>query len=154
MRGDVMQQQGMQKVWPDGASQHHSTILSGSAAAVQLGLPVDVSVAEVVRKGTLGAAIDLCLEVADVSPKALQADLRLDKAQYSRWASGQEGITWHKLAAVMDRCGNDVPVLWMAHQRCYDLHSMHKRESELERQNRLLREENSALRRVLQGGRA
>ena len=153
----MQQQQGMQKFLPDGASQHHSTILSGSAPAVpavQLGLPVDVSVAEIVRKASLGAAIDLCLEVAGVSPKALQADLKLDKAQYSRWTSGQEGITWHKLAAVMDRCGNDVPLLWMAHQRQYDLHSMHKFETELERQNRLLRDENAALRRVLQGGRA
>lgn len=38
---------------------------------------------------------------------------------------------------------------WMVNARGYDLSSLHKRESELERQNRLLREENAALRRVL-----
>lgn len=54
---------------------------------------------------------------------------------------------------LMDGCGNDAPLWWMAHDRGYDLRSLHKRESELERELRLAREENAALRRVLQGGR-
>ena len=36
-------------------------------------------------------------------------------------------------------------------ERGYELNSMHKRESETERENRLLKEENAALRRVLMG---
>jgi len=118
----------------------------------QFSIPLNVSPQEVMRKQSLGAALGLCLEVGGLSPKGLQADLGLDKAQFSRWESGQEGVNWPKLVLVMDRCGNDAPVLWMAHQRGFDLSSMHKVESELERQNRLLREENAALRRVLQGG--
>lgn len=118
----------------------------------QIGIPVAVAPAEVMRKSTLGGALDLCLELAGIEPKRLQADLRLDKAQFSRWQSGQEGVNWPKLAAVMDHCGNDAPLLWMVHARGWDLHAMRKVESELERQNRLLREENTALRRVLQGG--
>lgn len=51
----------------------------------------------------------------------------------------------------MDVCGNDVPVLWQLHQRGYDLDSVRRRESELERRLRLLEEENTALRRVLTG---
>jgi len=54
----------------------------------------------------------------------------------------------------MDVCGNDAPLLWMLSQRGYDLHSVRKLESETERQNRRLREENAALRRVLQGASA
>jgi plasmid maintenance system antidote protein VapI len=117
----------------------------------QLAVPFPVNPEEIMRKPSLGAALSLCLEVGGVSPKELQADLGLDKAQWSRWESGQEGVCWPKLARVMDHCGNDAPVLWMAHQRKFDLSSMHKLESELERQNRLLREENMALRRVLRG---
>ncbi len=67
--------------------------------------------------------------------------------------AGTEGVVWPKLAALMDVCGNDAPVLWMCHSRGYDLHAMRKQESETQRENRLLREENTALRRVLQGGR-
>jgi hypothetical protein len=40
----------------------------------------------------------------------------------------------------------------MLHQRGYDLHSIRKLESETERDNRRLREENAALRRVLMAG--
>lgn len=47
--------------------------------------------------------------------------------------------------------GNDAPLLWMLHARGYDLHSLRKRETELERDLRLAREENAALSRVLQG---
>ncbi|MFN3493717.1 MAG: hypothetical protein ACK40L_04340 [Hydrogenophaga sp.] len=120
----------------------------------QVALPVEVSPAEVIRKPTLGAALDLCLEVAGFEPKQVQAALKLDKAQFSRWQSGQEGVNWPKLEAVMDHCGNDAPLLWMIHRRHYDLTAMRKLENELERENRKLREENAAFRRILTGSHA
>ena len=46
---------------------------------------------------------------------------------------------------------NDAPVLWMLHDRGYDLTGLRKREKELQRELREAREENAALRRVLQG---
>lgn len=117
----------------------------------QLSLPVDVSPQEIARKPSLGGAIELCAEVAGLEPKQIQAGLGLDKAQWSRWTTGQEGVVWAKVAALMDLCGNDAPLMWMAHARGYDLSSMRKRETEMERQIRALREENAALRRVLMG---
>jgi hypothetical protein len=118
----------------------------------QLAFPADVSATEIARKATLGGAIDLCLQVGGLEPKQVQADLKLDKAQYSRWTSGQEGIIYPKLSAVMDLAGNDVPLLWMLHDRGYDLGSVHKRENELQRDNRRLREQNAALILALKGG--
>ena len=82
------------------------------------------------------------------------SDLKLDKSQLSRWESGHEGVVWPKLVGLMDLCGNDVPLLWMLSDRGYDLHTVRRLESETERQNRQLREENAALRRVLQGAAA
>lgn len=120
----------------------------------QLSIPVEVNPSEVMRKSSLGGSIELCLELAGLEPKQVQADLKLDKAQFSRWASGQEGVTWPKLRAVMDRCGNDAPLMWMNHASGWDLRTMRRVESETERQNRLLREENAALRRCLMGDRA
>lgn len=120
----------------------------------QMALPVEVTPQEVARERSLGEAIALCARAAGFTPKELQADLKLDKAQWSRWESGQEGVVWPKLTALMDHCGNDAPLLWMLHARGYDLHSLRKRESDVERQNRLLREEVSALRRVLAGSAA
>lgn len=118
----------------------------------QVSFPFDVRPDEVSRKRSLGDALHMCAELAGFClDKELQQRLGVDKAQFSRWASGTEGIVWPKFMRLMDICGNDVPVLWMLHQRGYDLHSVHKLESETEKQNRLLRQENAALRRALMG---
>jgi hypothetical protein len=112
----------------------------------QIGFPSNVTGQEIAREKTLGGAIGLCVKAAGFEPKEAMDALRvdgkaLDKAQWSRWESGQEGVVWPKLAALMDFCGNDAPLLWMLHARGYDLGSLRKRETETERENRLLREE-------------
>lgn len=118
----------------------------------QAALPMpDLQPQEITREKSLGGAIGLCAKAAGFEGKQVQDFLKLDKAQFSRWDGGTEGIVWPKLTALMDVCGNDAPLLWMCHARGYDLHAMRKVESEVERQNRLLREENAALRRILQG---
>lgn len=118
----------------------------------QLALPVPLNPDEVTRKKSLGAAIELCAAVGGFDlDKELQLRLGVDKAQFSRWQSGSEGVVWPKFTRLMDECGNDAPLLWMLHDRGYDLHSIRKLETEVERENRQLREENSALRRVLTG---
>lgn len=117
----------------------------------QLGFPSDVTPQEVLREQSLGGAIDLCAKAAGLAPKQVQDALKSDKAQYSRWVENKEGILWPKLRTLMDHCGNDAPVLWMLHDRGYDMSSLRRRETETERQLRLALEENRALRRVLQG---
>jgi hypothetical protein len=106
----------------------------------QLALPVEVPLPEVRRKATLGAAIVMCMELAGFDLDKEVPGLKVDKAQFSRWKSGEEGIKWPKLQSLMDACGNDAPLLWMLHRRGYDLHSLRKQESETERQLRLERE--------------
>lgn len=110
--------------------------------AEQLKLPVTVRPEEIARKQTLGAALELCAELAGFAlDKELQQALEVDKAQFSRWSSGTEGIIWPKFERLMDLCGNDAPLLWMLHQRGYDLNSLRKRESETERELRQVRDE-------------
>jgi len=107
----------------------------------QLGFPSEVTAQEIARKHSLGEAIALCAEAAQLEGKAVQAKLKTDKAQWSRWISGAEGITWPKLVALMDACGNDAPLLWMLHARHYDLASLRHRETKLERQLRETQEQ-------------
>lgn len=111
----------------------------------QLGIPTQPRPDEVARKQSLGAAIELCAELAGHAlDKSLQQELGVDKAQFSRWQSGTEGIVWPKFSRLMDVCGNDAPVLWMLwmlHQRGFDLHSVRRRESETARELRLAREQ-------------
>lgn len=117
----------------------------------QISIDVEVTAHDVMRERTLGGAIDLCVKASGKEPKELQIVARSDKAQWSRWVNGAEGIVWCKLRAVMDECGNHAPVLWMLHDLGYDLHSLRKRESETERELRQAREENAALKRILMG---
>lgn len=107
----------------------------------QMALPTAVTEAEIERKRTLGAAIELCIEAGGFAmDKQCSIDLGFDKGQLSRWQSEQEGIMWHKLRKIMDACGNHAPVLWMLHQLGYDITSLRKRESENERELRIARE--------------
>lgn len=108
----------------------------------QLGIPVEVTAQEVGRESSLGGAISLCAKAAGLTPKEVQDALRADRAQFSRWTDDKEGITWSKLTALMDVCGNDAPLFWMLQARGYDLASLRKRETETEK---LLRQANEAL---------
>lgn len=101
----------------------------------QIALPIEVRPEEIARKQTLGAAIELCADLAGYAlDKTLQTELGVDKAQFSRWHSGQEGIVWPKFTRLMDVCGNDAPLLWMNYQRGWDLSAMRKRQTEVERE--------------------
>lgn len=119
----------------------------------QMGIPVSVPFDAVEREKTLGGALELCAKLAGFDlDKELQQTLGVDKGQFFRWGSGTEGILWHKFVKLMDACGNDAPLFWMLHARGYDLASVRRKESETERELRLVREENALLkieRRVL-----
>ena len=102
----------------------------------------DIRADEIARKSSLGKAIEFCIELSEFdADKQLQDRLKVDKAQFSRWVSGQEGIKWEKISDLMDLCGNDAPLLWMLHDRGYDVNSLRRKETETEKQLREAREE-------------
>jgi hypothetical protein len=116
---------------------------------LQQQIQVPVEQRDIERQRTLGGAIELCMTLGGVERKQIQTDLRVDKGQFSRWVDGSEGVKWDKLESLQQLCGNAAPALWMYWRSGFDLGSVRMRENELERENRLLREENSALRRAL-----
>jgi hypothetical protein len=120
---------------------------------------VEVPLSGLALKKCLGNSIEFCAELAGYSYDK-ELEHAVEKAGYkkfaagqlTRWKQGAEGVTWDRLTALMNVCGNDAPVLWMLQDRGYDLSSVRRMESTVERENRLLREENAALRRVLTNG--
>lgn len=101
---------------------------------------------EIARKLSWPSALELCAEAAGYClDKQASAEIAMDKARWSRIKAGQEGIKWEQLKEFMGAMGNPVPVLWMFHQVGFDLHSVRRRETELERRIRVLEEQNAML---------
>lgn len=125
----------------------------------QLEMPVAqpmqaVDFALVAKQSSMSKALALCQTLSGLDDAQFYGSNGIvkDQAQWSRiMGPSKHNFPHDKLNVFMDIAGNETPLLWLAYSRGYDLHSMHKRESETERENRLLKEENAALRRVLMG---
>jgi len=116
---------------------------------LQQQIQVAVDPREIEREKSLGGAMGLCMKIGGLDRKEVELALKVDKGQCSRWLSDAEGVKWKKLEELQLLCGNAAPVLWMYWRSGFDLASVRVKENELERENRLLREENAALKRVL-----
>ena len=112
---------------------------------------------EIERKLSFAAALELCANVAGYDlDKQSCAEIGMDNARWSRIKAGNDCIKWEQFQDFMDACGNDAPLLWMLHQRGYEIRSLHKRKTieekrirELEEQLERERREREALERGL-----
>lgn len=108
----------------------------------------------VARQSSMTKALQLCqtLSGKDDAQFYGTGGIVKDQAQWSRiMGPSSHNFPHEKLNLFMDIAGNEAPMLWLLQSRGYDLNSLHQRESETEKENRRLREENAALRRVLVG---
>lgn len=79
--------------------------------------------AELVRRcPTMTRAIELCVQASgEKNDKPVYSDLGIDAATWSRIKQGEANFPHEKLEALMERCGNDVPLVWLADRRGYEL---------------------------------
>lgn len=122
----------------------------------QLELPMkptmqDLDADMVSRQPSLTAAILLCQQIAGLDDRELAKALALDPAQWSRVKTGQAHFPQERLNRLMDVCGNEAPLIWLASRRGYDLKARmtlleqrldqeRSRAEKLEEQNKLLRD--------------
>jgi hypothetical protein len=108
-----------------------------SQILLPVGVSQSVSIGEIARLKSFGAAMELCASAAGFDlDKVVQTQLKVDKGQFARWKNGSEGIKEEKFNEMQNFCGNDIPLLYLNHSRGYDITSLHKRESEIERKLR------------------
>ena len=107
--------------------------------SLSLGMPVDQ--ATIQRQDSFHSALNLCIDVAGLSDKSIYIDLEIDKGHWSKIMNGTASIPWMKLEKLMDICGNDIPLQWLAWRRGKGLHTL---ESE---QQRIIREKDEAIAR-------
>jgi len=119
----------------------------------------------VLAQPSLLAAIKLCISAAGFeADKQVYGELDIDAGHWSRILRGEAHFPVDKLAALMDLCGNDAPLIWLVHARGFDPTSLRRLETDVERELRAAREQLALLQaeretehrllRQLMGGRA
>jgi hypothetical protein len=101
---------------------------------------VEVPLAAIIARKSLLGAINLCIDMSGEEDKELYISLDIDPGHWSNLRKGKGHFPPDKIDALMDLCGNEVPMLWQVHKRGYDTHSLRKRESETEQALRQERE--------------
>lgn len=96
------------------------------------GDPIDVDSALVHRQPSMLAAIQLCLQAAGIADKEACLSLGMDAGHWSRILRGDAHFPLHLLGPLMDLCGNEAPLEWLAYHRGYELRPL-----ETETQRRL-----------------
>lgn len=119
--------------------------------------PVTVPIETVMKRRDFLSAINLCIEVSGLDDKEIYLALGVDPAQWSRIRKGDAHFPPNKLCALMQICGNQVPLIWLARAHGYELRLIETEMQRMLRDERLRREkveeENRLLRDVLQGRR-
>jgi plasmid maintenance system antidote protein VapI len=100
-----------------------------------------VTNADVAAIPTWAKALEAAAKLSGLIDKSLAIECGVDPALFSRMVSGQAGWTGDKLERFMESCGTELPLMWLNHRRGYDVEAMRQRETELQAENRRLREQ-------------
>jgi hypothetical protein len=98
----------------------------------------------IARQPSMSKALALCqtLSGKDDAQFYGESGIVKDQAQWSRiMGPSNHNFPHDKFNLFMDKAGNEAPLLWLLYSRGYELSSLHKRETETERENRTLREQ-------------
>lgn len=80
------------------------------------------------------------LKNSGLQDKSVAIEIDVDNATLSKACSGQARLSERHMDALMDACGDEAWLQYWMLKRGYDPRQMHKLESDLERENRELRE--------------
>jgi hypothetical protein len=102
---------------------------------------------------SLRKVIRYSVSLADLEPKQVYGPLEMDKAIWSRIENGGMSFPADSLSKLAEETQNDAPLVWLAHQRGYELVPLKSElEQQLEAKDAELteeRRENALLRKLL-----
>lgn len=96
----------------------------------------DISDASIMKQDSFHGALTLCIRESGLEDKEVYLALGLDAAQFSRIIKGTMHFPPNLLLSLMDLCGNEIPLRWLALTRGYELRRL---QSSLEEENEALR---------------
>ena len=79
--------------------------------------PVTIQPEIVIRQPNLLAAIVLCIQASGLEEKEVYLSLEIDAGHWTRIMKGDAHFPVNKLNQLMDLCGNEAPLIWLAHSR-------------------------------------
>jgi hypothetical protein len=91
----------------------------------------DVAVDLVMRQPSFSKAIALCVQLSGLAEKEVYMALEVDAGHWSRIMKGDGHFPVDKMNSLMEMCGNQAPLIWLAHSNGFGLVLL---KSELERQ--------------------
>lgn len=84
-------------------------------------VPQHVDVSVVAMQRSMTAAILLCVQASGLTDGEISSDLEIDPATWSRTKNGQANFPPDKLEHLMERCGNHVPLQYLAMRSEFEL---------------------------------
>lgn len=75
----------------------------------------------VVKQRSLSQAIALCVQMSGLDDKEVYLPLEIDAGHWTRIMKGDAHFPVNKLIPLMDMCGNEAPLMWLANSRGYGL---------------------------------
>ena len=104
--------------------------------------PQDVDHGLIQKLPSMTSSIMLCTNLSGyANDKPVYQELQIDPGHWARIKKGEAHFPNEKYIPLMKLCGNEAPALWMANALNWDLNSIRRKESVLEQENRLLREQ-------------
>lgn len=76
-----------------------------------------VSMAIIKQQTCMSRAIALCVSASGLDDKEVYLSLGIDAGHWSRITKGDAHFPVNKLCALMDLCGNEAPLMWLANSR-------------------------------------
>lgn len=82
---------------------------------------IEISMSEISQLPSLASAIAMCIRVSGLQHKDVYLELGIDAGHWTRIMQGTAHFPIDKLNALMDMCKNEIPLIWLASSRGYDL---------------------------------
>lgn len=86
------------------------------------GRGVEVDIQLIRKQPSLIKAITLCIQYGGFEyDKQVYPELEIDAGHWTRIMNGSAHFPVNKLEKLMDMCGNEIPLIWLADHRGYEL---------------------------------
>ena len=102
-------------------SKNKNAVEQGQLPLVRNTLRTNIPVEVVAKQKTLLGAINLCITESGLEDKEIYLTLGIDPGHFSNLRKGTGHFPTEKIDPLMDLCGNEAPLIWLANKRNYGL---------------------------------